>query len=72
MGRSGLEPNGASTSRGKHLGNPPKSSGADSGAESAETAPIDPDLAKLIDAWPDLPDAVRKGIVAMADWAKGD
>lgn len=26
---------------------------------------IDPDLAAVIDAWPDLPDAVRAGIVAM-------
>lgn len=31
----------------------------------ARETPIDPDLARLIDAWPTLPDAMRAGIVAM-------
>ncbi|MDC0934640.1 hypothetical protein OAS39_00025 [Pirellulales bacterium] len=29
------------------------------------SAPIDPDLAAVIDAWPELPEAVRADIVAM-------
>jgi hypothetical protein len=39
--------------------------GAESGAESAKTPPIDPDLAEVIKAWPALPIAVRAGILAM-------
>ncbi len=39
--------------------------GAESGAVGAESAPADPDLQRLIDAWPTLPDAVRAGIAAM-------
>jgi hypothetical protein len=31
----------------------------------ARETQINPDLARLIDAWPKLPDAVRAGIVAM-------
>ena len=30
-----------------------------------ETAQLDPDLTRLIDAWPELPEAIRAGIVAM-------
>jgi hypothetical protein len=31
---------------------------------------IDPDLARLIDAWPTLPDAIRVGILAMVQAAR--
>jgi len=30
---------------------------------------IDPDLAWLVTAWPDLPEAIRRGIVAMVEAA---
>ena len=34
-------------------------------ADQVETTPADPDLVRLIEAWPRLPEAVRAGIVAM-------
>jgi hypothetical protein len=36
----------------------------------ARETQIDPDLARLIDAWPTLPDALRSGILAMIDAAR--
>ena len=39
--------------------------GAESGALSEDSAPTDPDLAYIINQWPDLPAAIRAGIVAM-------
>ncbi len=39
---------------------------ADSEARSAVPAgPADPDLREVIGAWPDLPEAIKAGIVAM-------
>jgi hypothetical protein len=38
----------------------------------ARAAANDPELAKLIDAWADLPQAIRAGIIAMIDAARGD
>jgi len=49
----------------------PESGGAESGALSVPERPIDPDLQRLIDAWPTLPEAVKVGIVAMVEAAKG-
>ena len=53
---------------------PPKtpiseSSGAKSGALGAPTRPEDPGLQAIIDAWPRLSEAVRAGILAMAQAA---
>jgi hypothetical protein len=33
---------------------------------------IDPDLARVVNAWPSLPSALRAGIVAMIDAAQKD
>lgn len=44
--------------------------GAKSGALSANSDPIDPDLQRLIEAWPTLPAALKAGIVAMIDAAR--
>ena len=46
-------------------------SGAESGALGALSAPIDPDLALLVKAWPGLPEAVKAKVVAMVREAKG-
>jgi hypothetical protein len=40
--------------------------GAESGAVDARNAPIDAELARLIDAWPKLPEATREDILALA------
>ena len=45
--------------------------GAKSGAQAASTSISDSSLAALIDAWADLPEPVRRGILAMVDAAKG-
>jgi len=49
-----------------------ESGGAESGAPAAPKTASDPALAALIDAWADLPEPVRRGILAMVDAAKGE
>jgi hypothetical protein len=39
--------------------------GAESGALGAPMAPLDPDLAAVVDAWPTLPEPIRAGILGM-------
>jgi len=41
--------------------------GAESGAQRAPNGPIDPQLKQVIDAWSNLPQAVKAGILAMID-----
>jgi hypothetical protein len=38
---------------------------SEGGAESGALATIDPALASLMNAWPELPEAIRTGILAM-------
>ncbi len=44
--------------------------GAESGALDASDIPVDPELKHLIDVWPNLPNVIRAGILAMIDAAK--
>ena len=47
----------------------PEVGGAECGAQRAPEGQFEPDLQRLIDAWPTLPDPRRAGIVAMVDAA---
>jgi hypothetical protein len=47
-------------------------SGAECGALGAQNAPLAPDLAAVVDAWPKLPDAIKAGILAMVLAARRD
>ena len=51
----------------KDLGKTPESSGALSGADKPIFEHFDPDLQQVIDAWADLPEAVKTGILAMVN-----
>src|SRR5262249_37780730 len=39
-------------------------------AQTEET-PIDPDLLRVVQAWPDLPDAIRRAVLALVSSASG-
>jgi hypothetical protein len=46
-------------------------SGTESGTPNGEKAPLDPDLAKIIAAWPELPSPVRSAVLAIVRNAIG-
>lgn len=43
----------------------PPQSGAESGARNAQEASIDPDLAAVVEAWPRLPEAIQRAMLAL-------
>ena len=51
----------------KHLQQRPPIVDAESGALADKTTPADLDLAKVIEAWPTLPNAIKRAILAMID-----
>ena len=65
MGDEGLEPQNLTHCSDKQLETRHIQGAALSGAVDAESTPTDPDLHRIIDAWPMLPKAVRAGIQAM-------
>lgn len=46
--------------------------GAECGAQRAPRGQFEPDLQRVIDGWPTLPDALKTGILAMITAASGD
>ena len=44
-----------------------RNSAAPGAADDTQNAHIDPDLPRVIDAWPALPEAVKAGILAMVE-----
>ncbi len=61
----GVEQAGASSDKSGELRNPTKTSGAESGANSTDLPRTDPDLAKVIEAWPALPEHLKAAIKAL-------
>jgi hypothetical protein len=62
---AGLEPLRATTSDTTELGKSPNPDAAKSGAFRAANALVDPDLQAIIERWPELPEVVKAGILAM-------
>ena len=67
MPPEGLEPATRSTGNNAIQGR----GGAECGAVGAQSALMVPDLQAIIKAWPELPDAVKAGILAMVHAAGG-
>ena len=61
----GLEQADVTSGNSKGLGESSESGGAESGADKPICSDFAPDLQQVIDAWADLPEAVKTGIVAM-------
>ncbi len=65
VGDTGLEP-GRKTPEKTRI---PESSGAESGAVADEIDPIDPDLQRIIEAWPRLSEKIKAATLATIDAA---
>ena len=51
------------------LGNSPPDGAAESGAVGAASGAADPELARVVEAWPRLPAAVRRAILDLIEGA---
>ena len=69
MTPTGFELDSTTPVLGTNLGNPSSPRAANSGAVSAVSSPIDPDLARVVDAWPGLPKDLKSAILALLDMA---
>ena len=71
MGRTGLELNAVTPCPNNDLHNLPKSSAAESGAFWADgvmvSLPLDPDLQVVVACWAKLPEAIKSGLLAIAN-----
>ncbi len=71
MGPPGLELENITSYHDNTLREPEKQGGAESGAVGAKTGDIAPDLAAVINAWPEVPATIRKGILALVRASHG-
>jgi len=65
MGGRGREPAALTRSR-TPISENPRQSGTESGTLKDDSALLDPDLARLIEEWPELPAGVREEILRLA------
>ena len=72
VAEEGLERPHVSDCKTNDLQHAPNSFGTESGTLQDETGTVDPDLAVVVEAWPNLPEAVQADILAMARAAGGD
>jgi hypothetical protein len=66
MGRAGPELPPLALSKTPILGNVRTESGTPDAREGAQTEPTDPDLRRLIDAWPAMPERQRRAVLKAA------
>ena len=66
----GLETNNVKNNDAKGLGQEESLSAAKSDAFLTKNPEIEPDLAKIMEAWPTLPGHIRKAILALVETSK--
>lgn len=66
MGGTGFEPNAVTSLHANSLRLLLSAGAARSDAIAAENGPLDTDLLVVVQAWPDLPEAIRQEVVALA------
>jgi len=71
-GESNPRPVNVQDSVGNDLRDASNAGGAESGAVNPISTPNDPDLQKIINAWPMLPDAIRAAITTLTEAAQRD
>ena len=67
MGDTGLGPTGVTKRSGKQLQAEPRRGGAISGADNPTSMDCGPDLQRVVNAWPTLPETVRRNILATVE-----
>jgi hypothetical protein len=71
MTPTGFELPSSTTRQDNDLGNRPSASAAKSGAVSADSAPADPDLARIIAAWPALLPYIKAAVLELIEATPG-
>ena len=74
MGRGGLELPPETPTDSHHLRTGGAESGAtrrDAASESAPAVSADPDLARVVEAWPSLPEPIRRAVISLVNSTSG-